>query len=139
MVTWAKALKEHLRKDVAVAERPDIKEYTIGYSIDNQPIFYGDGRRIKKSLVPKELLAKWNIDQPPVETVDATVEPIGIVKPERPSYQCLFEGDKATRTRSANLQVVHLCEYHYFTATLGQIVIRMREVQDEPLLADQQA
>lgn len=114
-------------------------EYTIGYSIDNQPIFYLNDRRIAKKKVPKEKLAEWNIDQPEeVETVDVTTEPIGIVKPERVSYVCLFDGDNATRTRSANLQIVHLCEYHYFTASLGQIVIKQREVQNEPLLADQQ-
>lgn len=119
-----------------MAENP---EYTIAYSIDKQPIFYRDGKRIKKKLVPKEKLAEWNIDQPQpeVQTVDVTTEPIGIVRPERVTYQCLFDGDNATRTRSANLQVVHLCENHYFTATLGQIVIKLRETQDEPLLANQ--
>jgi hypothetical protein len=131
MVTWAKLPEECLRKDVVVAEKVD---YTYKTDDTGTTRWYANGKLTRKVNVPKSELVKFV----PVQRVDApSPEPV-MIKPERVVYDCLVCGKYASRTRFVNLQLVHLCDDHYFNCTLGALVIKLRERgQYEPVLAHQ--
>lgn len=95
-------------------------EYTRKLASDGTPTYYRDGKRIKRTLVPKDEYAKFEtIDEAPVQTAT--------VKSDIPEKVCLFCGQEGTHTRFIDFQTVYLCEEHYLSQTLGKIAHKVRE------------
>lgn len=103
------------------------------------PYYYRDGKVIKKTKVPTEERVRLQREMENSEIVDQPILDTASVNSEPIDYQCLFEDGPATRQRFVNLQIVHLCEDHYFNSTLGRIVIQLRERNEyEPVLSNHQ-
>jgi hypothetical protein len=119
-----------------MAEQVEHK-YTAEIKSDGRRMFYRDGRLIRRLQVPQEELVRIQreMEVQGIETVDDDEDETAIVEPEPAPDECLVCGQPATRQRFANLQLLHLCEEHYFKCTLGYLVITLREKgQYEPVL-----
>ena len=117
-------------------EEPNQDKYELKIARGGQKFYYKNGRLTKRIKVPQEELVKLHREHE-VETVDATVDETDMVDSEPLENDCLMCGETATRTRFVNLQLVHVCEEHYFNCTLGQLVIKLRELKEyEPVLPD---
>lgn len=72
-----------------------------------------DNRFIKADDVPQEIKDK-------LETKTAAAE--------APSKTCIFCGEAATESRFIQLQTIALCNDHFYSRTVGQIVQKLKEI-----------
>lgn len=81
--------------------------------------FMFKGKFVKKSNIPPDVLIKlqvgMSVDVTPVEKVPLT---------------CIFCGLGTKITRFLNLQSIPICEEHYYSTNVGQVIQQLRKVQE---------
>lgn len=90
-----------------------------------------DGRLVKKSSIPADVLIKLNVgmevDEKPVEKKELT---------------CIFCDAPTRITRFLNMQSIAVCEEHYYSKNVGQTVQRLNQIngakQDEKANVEEQ-
>lgn len=93
------------------------------FSKDNLPMYYKEGKRVKRNQVPEGYLKAWELEDKTVDEPTTTADTISGVIP----LDCLFCGAEGTHTRFLDFKTVHLCEDDYNSQTLGKIAYKIRE------------
>lgn len=78
------------------------------------------GKLVKTASVPRDVIIKLNVGMPSVD-----VAPI-----EKVPLTCIFCGMGTKITRFLNLQSIPICEEHYYSKNVGQIVHKFNEVHE---------
>lgn len=81
-----------------------------------------DKRFIAKAAVPPKILAKLEVGR---EVSDERVH----VTP--PIKKCIFCSKETKLSRIINSETIYLCENDYYSKTVGQVVQKVREFNDE--------
>lgn len=80
------------------------KVKTVG---DGRQMFFKDGHLVSKKVIPEDELDR-------------------LLHPEKPSSKvCIFCGKRGTQSRLVNLQMVDLCDKHYYDTSIGEIAQRL--------------
>lgn len=120
--------------------------YEKKFAKDGTPIYFKNGKRVKKASVPVDQLLQWSheasaesirdmgitvkdMDSPQPMTVDEPTPQSPTIKYEIPYRECIVCQAEGTRQRAYNSQVLYLCEDHYISTTLGKIAQLLRERQ----------
>ena len=81
--------------------------YKVKTVTNGRQMFFKDNRLISKKDIPEDELDR-------------------LLHPEKPSSRvCIFCGKHAIHSRRVNLQMVDLCDKHYYDTSIGEIAQRI--------------